>query len=342
VSDVQAGRFHFLTPTYRPAGGVVKVFDYLVHALDLGYAAEVHCPLPLGRREPLLQIPRFSGLRTDPRVHFHRDLTAGLGPEDWVLFSWPPHYEQIARGIGPDVAHERVIHIVQNTRHANPEFAGGYATRLLARPMARIMVAHEVTEACAPHLNPESATTTIVEAHDWPFFHRRRASGLPSRLRVGYTTWKSHVGIRVEELIADRHDRRLMFRSIRRVASWTEVRDLLHWCDVFLCCPGPQEGFYLPGLEALAAGAIVVTPDVGGNRAYARFGENCLLARYADAEDYVAILDELAQAPPELVDRLRATGYATLEDHTLDRERDEFAAFLVELASRTRIRALVQ
>jgi hypothetical protein len=341
VSAGVPGRFHFLTPTYRPAGGVVKVFDYLVHALELGYEAEVHCPVALGTQEPLFQIPRFSRLRDDPRVRFHQDLSVGVGPNDWVLFSWPPHYEQIARGMGPDTPHERVIHLVQNTRHANPTFAGGYATRLLSRPMARIMVAHEVASACAAHLNPESATTTIVEGHDWRFFYRRRERGLPPRIRVGYTTWKSDLGIEIERELRRRGDRGFAVRSIRGTASWHDVRELLHWSDVFLCCPGPQEGFYLPGLEALAAGAIVITPDVGGNRAYCRFGENCILARYEDVDDYIAILEELAQAPSEQIDALRSCGYETLHSHTLEREAATFGQFLTELSGRAWSRAIL-
>ena len=62
---------HFLTPTYRPAGGVVKIFDYLVHALDLGYQAHVHCPIAPGDEDQLFSIPRFASLRDDPRVSFH-------------------------------------------------------------------------------------------------------------------------------------------------------------------------------------------------------------------------------------------------------------------------------
>jgi glycosyltransferase involved in cell wall biosynthesis len=257
-------------------------------------------------------------------------LNIGLGPRDWALFSWPPHYEAVARGMGGDIAHERVIHLVQNTRHANPAFADGYALRLLARPMARIMVAHEVMDAVRPHLNETSASTTIVEAHDWGFFHRVRRGGLPQRLSVGYTTWKSDLGVRVQRRIGER----CAFRSIRRTASWDEVRELLHWSDVFLCCPGPQEGFYLPGLEALAAGALVLTPDVGGNRAYCRFGENCLQVGFEDEDSYVAALGELEGYGPERVRKLRDRGYATLEDHRLERERLAFARFLLELSAR--------
>jgi hypothetical protein len=321
---------HFLTPTFRPAGGVVKIFDYLVHALELGYDAHVHAPFALAGDEVLFSIPRFAGLREDPRVRFHESLTVGVGRGDFTVFSWPPHYEQIARGMSGETAHERVIHLVQNTRHANPTFAEGYAVRLLARPMARVMVTHDVMDACRPHLNEQSASATIVEGHDWGFFHRRREGGLSDRPRIGYTTWKSEVGVRVEEAAGGR----FAFRSIRRTASWEEIRELLQWCEVFLCCPGPEEGFYLPGLEALAAGAIVITPDVGGNRAYCRFGENCVRVSFEQEGEYLSALDGLAQGPAETVQRLRGRGYETLADHGLARERAAFGRFLIELSAR--------
>jgi hypothetical protein len=322
----------FLTPTYRPAGGVVKIFDYVVHGLELGYRARVHCPVELTGDELLFKIPRFSRLHEQTTVTFHDSLNVGVGPEDWVVFSWPSHYEQIARGMSPDAPHERVIHLVQNTRHANPTFAEGYATRLLARPMARVMVAHEVMDACRPHLNQESSTVTIVEAHDWRFFHRTRTGGLSNPVRVGYTTWKSEVGLEVEQLMGDSFE----FRSLTGPASWLQIRELLHWCDVFLCCPGPEEGFYLPGLEAFAAGAIVITPDVGGNRAYCRFGENCIAVGLDRPDEYASALASLAQAPDGDVQRLRDQGYAVLEHHLLARERAAFGAFLVDLAGRTK------
>jgi glycosyltransferase involved in cell wall biosynthesis len=317
----------------------VKIFDYLVHALDLGYSADVHCPVALGAHESLFEIPRFTGLREDGRVGFHEGLSVGVRANDWVLFSWPPHYEQLARGMSPDAPHERVIHLVQGTRHANAAFADGYALRLLARPMARIMVSDEVMEACAPHLNGESACKTILDAHDWGFFHRRRDGGLPPVIRVGYTTWKSDAGMEVERISRERGDQRFEFRSLRGRASWEEIRELLHASDVFLCFPGPEEGFYLPGLEAFAAGAIVVVPDVGGNRAYCRFGENCVQVGYEEPSEYVAALDRLAGSTPAIVAELRTEGYATLERHTLEREGAEFAEFLIELSGRAGARA---
>jgi glycosyltransferase involved in cell wall biosynthesis len=334
------GRFHLVTPSYRPGGGVVKLFDYLTHALEFGYEADVHCPIALGWEEPLFSIPRFSRLRTDPRVRFHRGLSVGLNPRDWVMFSWPEHYEQLARGIGPETPHERIIHLVQGKRHADPRFLRGYALRLLARPVARIMVSHEVMSACAPHLNPHSARVTIVEGHDWPFFYRAREGGLGDPIHVGYTTWKSEVGPKVEQALRDRGGgERFVFHALRGTASWRQVRSLLHVSDVFLCFPLAEEGFYLPGLEAMAAGAVVVTPDVGGNRAYCRFGENCLRVGHDDADDYVEALTRLAHASPELVSSLRARGYETVKRHGLERESAAFGRFLRDVSAPSRAHA---
>jgi glycosyltransferase involved in cell wall biosynthesis len=187
-------------------------------------------------------------------------------------------------------------------------------------------------DACLPHLNRTSTTTTIVEGHDWGYFHLRRQEVPIKPLRIGYTTWKADIGVQVQERVGDRY----RFRSISGTASWSEVRELLHWCDVFLCCPGPKEGFYLPGLEALAAGAIVITPDVGGNRAYCRFGQNCLLVGLDDVGSYVEALDRLDQAGADELASMRQRGYAALEQHTLTRERSEFASFLVDLGARLR------
>jgi glycosyltransferase involved in cell wall biosynthesis len=84
----------------------------------------------------------------------------------------------------------------------------------------------------------------------------------------------------------------------------------------------------------MAAGAIVVTPDVGGNRAYCRFGENCVQVGYEDPDSYVEALFALERGPRERIEGLRERGYATLDDHRLERERAEFGRFLIEVSSR--------
>ena len=37
-------RIYFMTPTFFPAGGVVKLFDYVNHAISLGYEPVIAAP----------------------------------------------------------------------------------------------------------------------------------------------------------------------------------------------------------------------------------------------------------------------------------------------------------
>ncbi|MBN2114836.1 MAG: glycosyltransferase family 4 protein [Acidimicrobiia bacterium] len=322
-------RIFFLIPGLRPTGGVVKLFDYAGHARHLGYEPVICAGKHFRPELPLFRIERFAELTPAEGTRWVRAFGYSMVEGDRAFFSWPLQYEVAAERLPPGAAPETVIHLVQNTRHANPEWLEGSAARLLARPMARIMITREVYEACRPLLNPGSPTRLIPEGHDWGFFYQERHGGPSRPIRVAYTTWKSPLGLQVEQALAD--DGRFVFRSIRGTAAWPELRDLYHWCDVFLGFPNPQEGFYLVGLEAMAAGALFVTPDVEGNRAYCRWGENCLRVPFGGAPGYVGALEEIAAMDTAVVQAMRSGGYAVLQNHTLEQERRGFGEFLEEL-----------
>ncbi|CAN5193300.1 hypothetical protein BH20ACT9_BH20ACT9_14580 [soil metagenome] len=319
-----------LTTTYRPVGGVIKVFDYALHARQRGLRVEICAREPYADDLPIFQIPGLDALRAGRDVTYRGDYGFSATPDDVVFFSWPTHYEQIAARLPPTVDPQRVIHVVQNVRHANPEWIDGYALRLLTRPMTRVVVNDRVLEAVDPHLNRSCPTHLIPLGHRVEYFARSRSPGLGRPLRVGYTTWKSDVGDRVAGALSG--DPGFRFRAIRRTVAWPQLRELYHWCDVFLGAPGPEEGHYLPGLEAMAAGAVVLVPDVGGNLVYCRFGENCLRVPFDDAGAYVDTLRRLA-ARPEEADRLRDAGYEEVTHHTLAHERQAFAGVLDEVTS---------
>ncbi len=337
-----AATLHVITFSYHPFGGVVKTFDYAHHALDLGLRVSVSSPEPYDPGADLFGIARLSPLTDDERVTFHSRSRLDFGPDDLALISLPPNYDTALASLPPGASPERIIHLVQNTRHANPRWLRGYPLRLLTRPAARIATSPFVADAIAPWLDPRALMRVNLIGHDLePFSHERTggfdgtagpdgSTGRP--LRVAYTTWKSEVGDGVARSLQD--DDRFEFRAIRTTATWSELRDLYTWSDVFLSTPNRQEGTYLPGLEAMAAGSIVVTPDAGGNMDYCMPGENCLLVGFGDVDAYRAALLELAAAPAERIAGLRGAGYGVIGNFTLARERDGFAAFLEELRPR--------
>jgi Glycosyl transferases group 1 len=324
---------YFMTPTFRPVGGVVKVFDYVNHARSLGYEPVIACPEPYKPGLPLFGISRFSNISPESGVSFTDLKKVSVGPHDLAFLSWPTHYEIVEPRLSRWTRHEQVIFIVQNVRWVNPKFTGGYALRLLSRPMARIMTNDVVLEAIKPYLNPSSMSEVIRIGHDTGFFARERTGAFGSPIRVAYTTWKSNVGDEVASLLG-KPDSGFSFRAIREPVGWEELRRLYHWADVFLATPLLEEGFYLPGLEAMAAGAVVISPDAGGNRAYCRFGENCLPVEFGEASSYVDALQSLKSHSTYDINRLRTGGYETTGLHTLAHERERFGEFMERLTAR--------
>jgi glycosyltransferase involved in cell wall biosynthesis len=88
---------------------------------------------------------------------------------------------------------------------------------------------------------------------------------------------------------------------------------------VAVVLPLPCEGFYLPGLEAMASGCAVVMPDAIGNRAYAVPGRN---AQMPDM-DVDAVVDATKRLLPDQRSLLSLAnaGLATAARHSLQAER---------------------
>ena len=119
--------------------------------------------------------------------------------------------------------------------------------------------------------------------------------------------------------------------TYHRLPSDEQVNELLNTCTVFLQT-SRHEGFCLPILEAMAAGAPVVCTDAHGNRDFCRDGVNCLMPR-DDPRSVREALDAVLR-DPELQARLRAGGRETADAFALDRKLDELDAFYRELAER--------
>lgn len=333
MSETAPTNLSVLVPFWGLAGGVIKILDYAAHGVDLGLAVTVWAP-PLPEADhPIHQLPVARRLIDDPAVDIalldELDLRDRAGVGHVALFTEPTHHRLIERAIDRPLG-ATLCHLVQGTRHANPLWQDGVNYRLLHRPMTRIAVTPQVFDAISPLVNQRFSLTTIVEGHAAEYF-----SGRPSRdtletqtarpLRVLYTTWKSDLGDRVAELLAN--DERFAFIAVRSETSWPALRNRYHGADVLLCAPGPEEGFYLPGLEAMAAEVAVVSAVVGGNATYLHDGENALVVGYDDAEQHRAALVRLAENP-SLRQTLVATGRETIARHSLVRERADFKSVL--------------
>lgn len=310
-------QLHILVPFWGLAGGVIKVLDYAQHGQRGGYDVTLWAPAA-GTSEPLMtSLPVMERIRAGG-VQFRvlEDLAkVQLSEHDRLLFTEPAHAAIVDR-IGAPA--ERLIHLVQGTRHATPTWNNGLHYRLLHRPFVRIAVSEQVRSAIAPHVHPALPLHLVPEGHDIDYFTvERQAMNTTSPLRVLYNTWKSDLGDAVAKLCDPTE---VVFTAIRSPMSWPTLRDHYRDADIFLAAPGPEEGFYLPGLEAMAAQCAVVMALVGGNEAYGVPGHNMVTATFDDPEEHAAALSQLA-GDGDLRSRVIAAGLITARERRLDQER---------------------
>jgi GT2 family glycosyltransferase len=109
------------------------------------------------------------------------------------------------------------------------------------------------------------------------------------------------------------------------------VNELLNEATVFVQT-SRHEGFCLPPLEAMAAGAAVVCTDAHGNRDFCRDGENCLFVE-PRPEAVSSGIDRL-MGDAALRARLVQGGFRTAESYRWERRIDQLEAFFGELADR--------
>ncbi len=330
---------HVVAPHFNMRGGVIKLLDYADHLVAFGAEVAVYSDDMAEPGLPLFSVPRLGSITE--RISF-RSLAERptLALDDIVLFTWPRDFIELAAWAPAGFDTRRFVHLVQSTQHANASFTRGYGRRLLRQPISRISVSAEVAEATAPYRPPSSGNpdgvphAVVDEGHDWQYFAedadgRTHWNGRP--LRVGYTTWKSPLGDVNAARLAGAPE--FEFRRIGEVASWAELRELYRWSDLFLGYPAPEEGFYMVGYEAMAAGAIVALPDVGGNRSYCRFGTNCIQTSYNDPASYAAAISETLEMTEDAAAAIRAAALAQVRRFDLATERAAVGEFFSKIAA---------
>lgn len=324
-------RASVVVPHFNPVGGIVKVMDYGRHFRRMGLEVSVISSAPPAGDESIFAMPGPKRLLEDPGVRWGRLGEFAVDRDELVLFSWPPQWRDVTRALYRRTPVSRVVHLIQNVRHANPSFVDGYGRRLLRRPMSRISINSEV-ERAIQHLVPKDKSTSprcvVPLGHDVEYFWRERKHSIRRPVRVGYTGWKSDLG---ERIAGQLEGRAFRFEGVFGEAGWEELAALYEWADVFLGTPNSEEGFYLPALEAMAAGTIVVVPDVGGNRSYCVFGTNCIGVEFEQEESYREALEYVASAGEDEVRRLRSAGWETASQWTLEKEFQGLRRFVEHL-----------
>ena len=97
-----------------------------------------------------------------------------------------------------------------------------------------------------------------------------------------------------------------------------------------VCLPHEREGFYLPALEAMASGCLLVTLDCIGNRGFCLHEENCLIADH-NPDSLLRTVQRAAAMPAWERRRVHQRAAETVAEHSLEVERRRFHAILGDI-----------
>lgn len=213
-----------------------------------------------------------------------------------------------------------IINFIQHTRHADD---WSIQSRYLARKAIRVCVSDEVADA-VERAGSRGRTIVIPNSIDVPvganMQQERPVDLLIAGLKQPEMAIQAAAALqrdgRTVEVLGD-HVPREQF-----LAKISNARNVL-----FL--PNREEGFYLPALEGMALGALVICPDCIGNRGFMN-GRNGVFPRY----EMPALVDatEAAMMMPE-GERAAMLGQAreTATRHQPAAERAAFSKVLQNL-----------
>lgn len=261
----------------------------------------------------------------DPQIYFTP--TSVMGPPNpWFgtvapLPEWNPEAADLLFLAGLDwnavPASNRlpVINLVQHLRHATP---GDPRRDFLARRAIRIAVSHEVAEAILATGLCSGPVFTIPAGLDVDAFPP------PSRERDIPVLIAGMKAPGLATAIATKLAERGVLPTVEtRRLPRPEYLALLGRARIAVLLPHEQEGFFLPALEAMAMGALVICPDSIGNRSFCRDRVTCLRPAYETVVIANAVHQALALSAVE-VSRILASARAEADQHRLSRERQQF------------------
>lgn len=287
-------------------GGHGKFLDYLAHVqAHPRWQVKVHLSARArGMRDNPFATAAPQALQWNPAA---ADALL-LGGMDWTMYEGEP--------VRP------VINLVQGVRHADP---GSVLRSFLSRPAIRVCVSDAVADAILATGEVRGPVRVIPAAVDVAMLAAlgRRPPGAKVFVdALKQPDFGREVAARLEaagialDLLIDRVPRE---DYLQRMAD----------AAVVVTLPGLREGFYLPGLEALAMGRALVQYDCLGSRQYLRDGVNARVPVAGPVAVAGAAADLIGNS--ELRCRISAAAQATAADFGLAVERQRVHAVLNEL-----------
>jgi glycosyltransferase involved in cell wall biosynthesis len=290
-------------------GGHLKVWNYFNHVL----ASPVFEPRVWFSEQTTLdsQNPwRDSQDLVVDRQHPIRPAVSFVGGAHWRLLDRYPYAD-------PSIP---VINLVQHVRHADPERR---LAKYLHRKAIRICVSQEVADelrATGLTIGPLIVIPNAIDLSDLP-----SRNGAIEKVDVLIAAGKEpDLGVEIADRLAQ--EGRVVDLLVERIPR-PEFLSRMRAAYTTVYLPHETEGFFLPALEGMALGTIVVCPDCIGNRSFCLPGHNAFRPNYV-VDDVIRDAEAALALHPEQARQLRENARRTAEEHSLERERDAFLEIL--------------
>ena len=221
------------------------------------------------------------------------------------------------------------INLIQHVRHAQ---VGTELHGYLKHRAVRVCVSGEVAEAIRATGQVNGPVFTIDNGMSTPPIAKlqRFAAALRPRQRRSVVV----AGYKRPDLakaLAERlNDAKVPHRLLLDFLPRRQFLGALARAEVAVCLPHAEEGFYLPALEAMACGSVLVTLDCIGNRSFCRNDQNCLIAP-ADPHALTAATIRALALYPKARKALRQHADETVRQHGLAQERQRFHEILSDI-----------
>jgi hypothetical protein len=216
-----------------------------------------------------------------------------------------------------------VINLIQSVRHASPDDP---RNAYLGRTATRICVSKEVADAILSTGLVNGPVKTIpagLDIESFPKISDHRdfpvlIAGLKKpALAKSLSEFLTHRGIQSV--------------CLTRLLPRAEFLKMLGRARVTVFLPQITEGFYLPALEGMAMGTLVICPDCVGNRGFCRNGINCLQPSYNIESLGSACTDVIQQTSKLNYKEIINEGINTVLNYSIKMERNRYLSVLLEL-----------
>lgn len=297
-------RFCFHRDYQRYTGGHQKFRDYIEHTAKL---PNVECHL-FTKNQCSVMPELFSSLSNVVVDDLYKPESADvvfLAGMDWQ--SYLPHKQ----------TGQKIVNLIQHVRHGDSE---NPLHQFLQYKALRICVSEEVRQAILPYANGECVTITM--GHKIPQIVSEKHLQLyilgkkNPKLALQIETWakKKNINVKVDLGLVSRAK---VFNNFARA-------------NVSLVLPNPTEGFFLPGIEAMALSERVVVPDCIGNREYCKPGANITICNYDFESCTSAITSALLRLKTPMQQFEKYRGNRLAHSYNMDAEREEYQKLLLD------------